>query len=478
MADYQNVLLAGILPNRRDLLLLAQQHLEDEHFSDETLGKIWKLLGRYYDVAGDVLPKQTLTDLLSRQGVDEAKQLLFEETFEELCERQVADHEVRYAIDGLKDLRARHRTGVAITSAFEILERELTGPNGEVLKGHEDARSFLYAELGQIDRLNHQESAPEGDARLDADEVAKKYADRKAGKTTSGVYSGIDQLDQATGGFANGELILVAAYTNQGKTQFVTQAAWHAAVMQGKNVFLGTSETVRDQVWRRMVARHTRLPMFNRKDGIDSQRIKDGTLSDEDEKVFLEALHDLKTNPSYGKIYIAQVPRGATLGFLEARMKRQGEQWDIQWAGFDYLPLLKPDRPRQSAQHELNDLVKDAKVMATSFYDGRGVPFISPWQMSQSKYSYAKQVGSYELASLADTSEAEKSADQIISLLRNEETPKELLMQLLKVRDGDIPQPFKVSVDFRNAFLGAEASALSALDGDDGEDDFLSMLDV
>lgn len=477
MADYASTVLAGILPNRRDLLLLAQQHLEDEHFTDETHSTLWKIICRYYDIAGDVLPQKTLSDLLTRQEVDEAKQLLYEETFAELASREVADHEVRYAIDGMRDLRARHKTGVAITTAFEILERKHETPDGEVLKGHEAARNYLYAELGQIDRLNHAETAPEGDARLEADAVLQRYADRKAGKLATGVYSGITQLDQATGGFANGELILIAAYTNQGKTQMFTQAAWHAAVMQGKNCFVGTSETVRDQVWRRMIARHSRLPQFGKKDGLNSQDIKDGTLSEADEKIFFECVHDLKTNPSYGKIYIAQVPRGATLGFLEARMKRQGEQWEIQWSGFDYLPLLKPDRPRGSQREEQNDLLKDAKVMAVSFYDGQGIPFVSPWQMSQSKYSYAKQVGQYELASLADTSEAEKSADQIVSMLRNEETPKEVLMQLLKVRDGDIPPPFTVSVDFRNAYLGSESSAVSVLDDGD-DDDFMSMLDV
>lgn len=474
MSTYQETVLAGILPNRRDVLLLAQQHLEDEHFTDETHRKIWQLLGRYYDVAGDVLPLKTLSDLLTRQGVDDAKSLLYEQTYAALIEKSVADHEVRYALDGLKDQRSKYRTGVAITTAYEILEREVTLQD-KVLKGHEDARNFVYSEFAQIDRLNHADSAPEGDARLEADRILQQYADRKSGKTTGGIRSGIEVIDKATGGFAPGELILLAAYTGQGKTQVYTQAAWHAAVVQGKNVFVGTSETVRDQVWRRMIARHTRLPQFGKPGGINSKHIREGTLTEEDEKIFQAALMDLKTNPTYGRIHIAQVPRGATLGFLEARMKRQGEMWEIQWAGFDYLPLLKADRQLKDRQQELNDLCKDAKIMAVSFYNGKGIPFISPWQMSQSAFKIAKSVGGYELANLADTSEAEKSSDQIWSILYNKESPKEAILQGLKLRDDDTPAPATVKVDYRNSFIGMEESALGSDDGDD-DGDFLDML--
>lgn len=463
-AAHSATVLAGIAPNRRDLLLLAQQQVEAEHFSDSTHKVLWGVLCRYYEIGGDVLPASILPDILSYHGVDEAKQLLYEQTYFDLCARQVADHEVRYALHALKDARSRHRTGVAITTAFEMLEQGVE--LDKVLhKGHQEARSYLYSEFATIDRLNHADTAPEGDVRLEAERLLQLYADRKSGKVVPGIKSGIDALDKAMGGGVSpGEMALIAAFTGQGKTQILTQWAWHAAVKQGKNIFLGTSETVRDQVYRRLVARHTREPQFNRKGGINTKHIRSGTLTDDDEGVFVAALHDLKHNPAYGKIHIAQVPRGATLAFLEARMKRQGELWEIHWAGFDYLPLLKPERSRQNAQHEMVDLLKDAKVMAVSFYEGRGIPFVSPWQMSQTSYRTAKQNGYYTMANLADTSEAERSADMIFSLLWSDEAPKEALLQSLKLRDTELSTPMKVTVDYRNSYISSTSSGSSDVD--------------
>lgn len=475
MADAASQVLAAIVPNRRDLLIHALHHLSPEHFRLEIQRSIFNLLSKYFDVAGDVLPASTLADLLERQGVDEAKSLIYEETYAELIATPVAEHEYKYAVDALKDKRAQHLTGEAITTAFEVLENG-TDVEGVPLKGHEAARSYLYARLGDIDRLNHQESAPEGDIRREAADILQDYADRKAGKSSSGVLSGIPGIDTINGGFQNGELVLVCAYTAQGKSQLCTQTAWDAAVVQGKNVYFATSETIRVQVRRRLIARHSRLPQFGLKDGLNVRDIRDGTLDEKGEQILQAVVQDLDKNPTYGRIHIAQIPRGATPGFLEARMKRQAEQWEIQLAVCDSINLLKADRPRGKRQEELNDILQDVKVLATSFYDGEGIPLLSPWQMSQNAFTAAKSGGLYKLANLADTSEAEKSADQIISILRYDDAPLEAKLQFLKNRDGEIPEPFTVSVDYRNAYLGQKAEFGTGGSDDDGEDDFLSAL--
>jgi replicative DNA helicase len=460
------VVLAAIIPDRKDLYLYATHHLEPEHFRVQEQRKVFEILEKYYDVAGDVLPAATLSDLLIRSGVDEAKQLMYEQLYADFVSYEPQDHEFRYAVDALKDLRAKHRTGEVITQAFEILERGIEMPDRE-RKGHADAREFLYAELGDIDKLNNIESAPEGDVRTERDEVLQDYADKKAGIDGDGIKTGIPSIDSVTGGFRNGELALIAAYTSQGKTQFMTQTFWDAAVMQGKNVYFATSETVRTQVRRRLICRHSRLPQFEHPGGLNVRDLRDGTLDPQGEKVLQMVVDDLYTNPSYGKLHLAQIPRGATLGYLESKMKRQGEMWEIHLTGVDYLALLKPDRRRDNNREELNDILKDAKVMATSFYNGRGVPMLSPWQMSKTAYANAVLSGAYQLTSLADTSEAEKTPDQLIAMLHTEDNRHVAKMQFLKCRDGEIPPLFSLSVDYRNAYLGE-------YDGGSGDMDLLS----
>lgn len=463
MSDHARTVLAGILPDRRDLWLYASHHLEPEHFRDPEQCVLFKLLERYYDVAGDVLPAATLSEMLSRAGVDEAKQLLYEELYAELAAYQPAEHEFRYAVDGLKDLRSMQKTGEAITTAFEILERGVDLEDRKH-KGHEDAREYLYSELGEIDKLNSTQAAPEGDIRFEASEVLQEYADKKAGVSGKGILSGIPSLDSVTGGFQSGELGLIAAYTANGKSQLLTQICWDVSVNQGKNFFLATSETVRGQVRRRLICRHSRLPQFGLPNGLNVRDLRDGTLDDQQEQVLRAVLDDMEHNPAYGKQHLVQIPRGATLGYVESKMRRQGEQWEIHLSAIDYLALLKPDRRRDNNREELNDILKDSKVLATSFYNGNGVPILSPWQMSQKAFKEALIAGSYQLANLADTSEAEKTPDQIISLLHTDDNPHVTKAQFLKNRDGEIPPMFSLTVDYRNAYLADYDGGNTSLD--------------
>lgn len=459
MTDYARDVLSAIIPDRRDLLLYAMQHLELDHFREDVTKNIFNLLLRYYDWAGDVLPPRLLSDLLVKQRVDETKQLLYEGQYKELADTQVPDHEFRYAVAALKDARAEQLTGEAITTAFEILERGVE-VDGIDKRGHKDARDYLNSQSAQIDHLDHAEAAPEGDMRHEAKDVLEEYAERKSGKDDTGVSTGIPTLDRVSGGIQNGELALICAYTGEGKTQMCAQLAWDVSVLQNKNVFFGTSETLRRQVRRRIICRHSRLDIFGLPNGLNVRDLRDGTLSEREEEVLRDVVHDLDTNPSYGHIYIAQIPRGATLSFLETRMRRQAEQWEMNLAIFDYLALLKADRRRDSQREELNDILRDAKVFATSFYDGRGIPFVSPWQMGQDKWRVAVQARRWSMANLADTSEAEKSADQIIAILRDLENPRRALLQQLKCRDGEALEPFDIEIDYRNAYLAEGASAV------------------
>lgn len=476
MIDHSVVVLSGIIPGRIDNLLYALQHLQEEHFRLDHHRNMFTMLERYFNLAGDILPKQTLSDLLERQGVDAAKTLLYEELYTECFEHDVPDHAFRYSVDALQDLRAKQLTGETITASFEILERGLK-VEGTELKGHSDARQFIYSELARIDKLNNAEASPEGDMRGEGNEILQDYADRKSGKIMPGIKTGISAIDYSTSGFQPGELCLICAYTGEGKSMLTTQTSWHAVVREQKNVFFATSETVRKQVKRRIYARHSREPQFGYPQGLNTTDIKNGTLTPEEEKIFAAVVEDFDKNPSYGKLYLAQVPRGATLGFMEARLSRQAQNFHIDLAVVDYLALLKPDRKRQSSREEYNDIIKDAKVLATSFNDGQGVPLISPWAMSQSAFKEALRTGEYQLANLAETSEAEKSSDCIIALLRQPDAPKEAKVQFLKLRDGEIPAPFTLELAYHCAYLGEKqtSSAVAAL-LDDSDDDLMALI--
>lgn len=459
MSDLGSSVLSRIFPSNREALTHARERLTPEHFSDGIEKVFFSLLDNYADRYNDVLPGDYLKDLLERRKIEPGKVVLYTEVYDTYCKRQVSESAFRYAVDGLLDDLAQKKTGAAFAVGYDILEKGAV-VDGETLKGHEAARQYFTRVTNEIETALDAEDAPEGDVREEADVFMREYEERAKNGVSNGILSGINSLDLSTNGLQNGELCLVAAYTNEGKTQMVTQWAWHASVMQGKNVYFATSETVRNQVWRRIIARHSRLPQFGLPNGLNVKNIKDGTLDSDEYAVMVDVLEDLK-NPDYGKLFISQIPRNGTLTFMFNRIHRQQKLWNVDLAICDYLPLLKPEVRRGNEREEFNDIIRNTKSTITAFDHGRGLPFISPWQIRREDYKLAVNSGGYTIGSLSDTSEAEKSADLIVSLLRPSPTANEATVQALKARDAAIMAPAPVYLDYRSAYLGESPSSLS-----------------
>jgi replicative DNA helicase len=465
LSEIASIVLSGILPHNPQDLDYARTRLTVDHFPllpktqvsvDRT---IYQIIDAYAEKYGEIVRAEVFEDMLSRSGLDPSRILLLREAFNQYCETEVSASEFRYAVDSLIDSYVTHQTGEAFAVGFDILEKG-TVVDGVTLQGHEAARQYFNRRAIEIEENVTVDEAPEGDIREDPEEFLRQYAERK-NYSNSGVYTGIQGLDQATGGLQNGELCLLAAYTNQGKTQFVTQWAWHAAVIQKKNVFFGTTETVRDQVWRRMVARHSRQTQFGLPSGLDVSKIKDGTLNHDELQVLVDVLSDLRDG-DYGKIFISQMPSRATLSYLEQRMQRQQKQWNIDLVVFDYLALLTPEVKRGNEREEFNDIFRGVKKMITAFNNGVGVPFVSPWQMSRAAYQEALKTQGYTIGALSDTSESEKTADLVVSLLRDPPTANEATIAKLKARDSATMMPITVHLDYRNSYLGDTAAASSS----------------
>jgi replicative DNA helicase len=250
-------------------------------------------------------------------------------------------------------------------------------------------------------------------------------------------------------------------------TSLCVQLAWSAVVQQNKNVLFLTTETIRSQVRRRIVARHSCLPIFGAGDGLNSRDIKDGTLSQQDRDRLGDVVRDFDDNPGYGRLYIAQVPRGASMGYIESKALRVGRQMHIDLVVMDYLALLKPERKRNTDREELSGILKAAKQMSTTLNDGEGVPFVSPWQVSRTARAEAEKLGYYTLNALSETAETSNSADDIISLLApldNQDRQTKVRAQLMKHRDGAKANSIELMVDYATSRFSGLMQAGTDLD--------------
>jgi replicative DNA helicase len=466
--DHSKVVLGAIIPDRVDLLTKALDQLTESHFPDASYRNLFKLLERYFSKAAGVITRKALIDLLAYSGADAGRQSLYVEIYDKLATAKIPDDEFRFSIDALKNLGADRDTAEAITTGMEILNRGAKGPKGEDLFGHEDARKAILTKFAEIDRNLSMQDSPEGDSRTEADEIWEEY---NKPKTQGGIKFGISELDNKVGGLQPGELDLIVGYSSSGKTTLATiQLAWSAAIEQGKNVVILTSETLRPQVRRKLICRHSKLPMFELPEGINSRDLKRGRgyLDYNQEARLPDIIDDYSKNPNYGKVVIVQVPRNATMSFCEGKLLRYGQEFQVDLGIIDYLALLKPDRRFSSRREELAATIQEAKQMATTIYDGRGIPLVSPWQVSRDAWKEAQQAGYYNSSALAETAEATSTSDVVVTILepqQNEDRYADIMAQVVKNRDGEKANRIDLRVDYATSSWTAERVATNSIEG-------------
>jgi len=246
-------------------------------------------------------------------------------------------------------------------------------------------------------------------------------------------------------------------------TSLCVQFAWHASVVQGKNVAYFTTETLRDQVRCKLAARHSRLPQFGLRDGINDLDIRAGRLDEGGERALQAVLADWKTG-GYGRCNVIQLPDYATVGWIDSRLTAIRRRYPVDLVIVDYLQLLVPERAsRDSRLHEdQSGIVKSAKTRIAVKHE---VPVISPWQVNRTGRAGLKvNGGGYELEDMSQTSEAANTPDLILSLIDREEDHSggrraPLEIGVPKNRGGPKGKRFLLEVDYATCFFRARHEA-------------------
>jgi replicative DNA helicase len=435
------VVLGAVLAyRRREILDYALARLHPGHFTDRVQAALFAMAERYLDQSGGILTRPATEDALRATAPGET--LLYLEYFDLLAALRPGADEFRWSVDQLRELAAERMTGDALTTAMEIL-RSGRQDGRQELRGHADARTWLLTALSEVEQSLRQAESPEGDVRHEQQEILARYGARKlaaqSGRSSS-VGTGIAELDVLLGGGCErGELDLVLGWTSAGKTSFLVQTAWHAALMQGRNVVYFTSETLRAQVITKLLARHSRQPQFGLRDGLNSRDIKSGTLTPAQELVLAGVAADFGQAP--GRVYLAQTPKGATITSVSAQLARITRSWTADLVIVDSLQLLRSDLVRRAGWEEVSRMLKDAKEMAATYRDGLGVPVISPWQVSLEGRRNGRQRGYYTTEDPAESREAANSADVILALLEPPDFTGgrnvQLTLSVPKNRDGE-----------------------------------------
>jgi len=453
----QNAVILGLAnppsadANIADRFTLARSYLRAEAFP-EHLRPIWEAMQRYFILTGSIIDEEDFTTALKGSGMPEGKAFEYATLYRKFREapQQIPTPKFKFAVMRLLEEIKKEKLTQTLTDAAQVLlEGKVIG--GKHYFGYLDARKILALNTTDLERLSG--TLPEAMLETSTIEMWEEYQAVKGHKGAAGLKTGYQMVDHATLGFSPGELIMLGAYTSEGKTTLLENIIYNVAFIQGKNVVAATAESTERQVRRRIACLHARRsPKFNHR-LLRYRDVKSGGLTVDEEEHYKAVLEDIRTG-GYGKIQVFQMPHKATVSYIVDRLVSYQVLFHVDLFALDYLNLVAADRKRAEKREEIDDVIVEMKQVAVSF-DGRGIPVVTPWQIKQTVWVDAKKTGRYTLACLSNSSEAEKSCDVCWTILRREGDPRKLASQVLKNRDGErVEEPFELDAEWEYGYIG------------------------
>lgn len=222
----------------------------------------------------------------------------------------------------------------------------------------------------------------------------------RAGDVT-GLATGFVDLDKITAGFQRNDLIIVGARPSMGKTAFALNIAQNVATKTGENVAIFSLEMGAEQLVMRMLCAEG---------NIDSQRLRTGTLTEEDWGKLIMAMGSL----SNAGIYIDDTP-GIRVQDIRSQCRRLKQEKGLGMVIIDYLQLITgSSRHAENRQQEVSEISRSLKQLARELE----VPVIALSQLSRSVEQ--RQDKRPMMSDIRESGSIEQDADIVAFLYRDD----------------------------------------------------------
>ncbi len=232
------------------------------------------------------------------------------------------------------------------------------------------------------------------------DELAKR------GESITGVPSGFADLDQITGGFQPGNLIIIAARPSMGKSALVTNIAENVA-LDKKNpraVALFSLEMSEGELAQRFIASQA---------AIKGDDLRKGRVRDEKWQRVLKVAGEYERSKLY-------VDDSSDIGLLDIRAKARRLHQSLHDEGglglviIDYLQLMRADTRYDSRVQQVGEMSRGLKILARELK----VPVIALSQLSRGVESRTDKRPM--LSDLRESGQIEQDADLVMFIYRDE----------------------------------------------------------
>lgn len=221
----------------------------------------------------------------------------------------------------------------------------------------------------------------------------------------TGLSTGFNYFNNATGGLHGGELIIVAGRPGMGKSSFAVNIAENVAINDNIPVAIFNLEMSKNMIVNRIICSQAL---------VDSQNVRKGDFQIEDWQQICSVVDKLSSAP----IYIDDTPT-ITVSEIRAKCRRLKQTKNLGLIVIDYLQLMQGSSRNESRQQEITEISRSLKVLAKEL----DIPIIALSQLSRTVESRSDKRPM--LADLRESGAIEQDADIVVFLYRDEYYNKE-----------------------------------------------------
>jgi replicative DNA helicase len=225
------------------------------------------------------------------------------------------------------------------------------------------------------------------------------------GEATTGVPTGINDLDRLLNGLQDGQMVAIAGRPGMGKSTLALDILRNAALRHGLPALLMTFEMSGVEVTQRLLAAEARVPLHI---------LRSAQLSDDDWTRLARRMVEISEAP----IFINDSCQ-PTLRHLIGEIRRVVRQEGIRIVAVDYVQMLGIDRRTDNRTQEVSEISRALKALAAELR----VPIMAVCQLNRGPEGRTDKRP--VLSDLRDSGQLEQDSDIVILLHRDDYYDKE-----------------------------------------------------
>ena len=253
------------------------------------------------------------------------------------------------------------------------------------------------ARMSEVSLMRVDSTATVRDIRDVLGEAIDTIDARTRGEVTAGIPTGFEGLDNLIGGLRPGNLLVIVARPGQGKTALAMQLARNAA--EHGSVLFFSLEMSDQELAERMLSQESH---------VDSYRLRNGHLTDEQRRTLVAAA---------GRLALLQLRTedmpNRTANAIAAICRRESRRpHGLGLVVIDYLQLLQPENTRDPRQEQIAKMSRRLKLLAREL----NIPLVLVAQLNRESEKTEGAASKPKLSHLRESGAIEQDCDICLML--------------------------------------------------------------